>query len=249
MEGAGLALFMVSACLLALLLEHPASPLRQALDSTLLRRALMGIGMGTTAIALIYSPWGRQSGAHLNPAVTLTFLRLGKIAGPDAAFYIAAQFAGGLLGVLAVAALWGRALAHPSVNHVATTPGRAGAVVAFVAEVLISFGMMLLVLNASNRPPISHLTGLFAGALIALYITFEAPLSGMSMNPARTLSSALPARTWNSLWIYFAAPTLGMMLASLAYQQAAGAHEVLCAKLVHTNGKRCIFVRCGFHAE
>ena len=249
MEAAGLAAFMVSACLFGLLLEHPASPVRQALDAAWLRRALMGVAMGSTAVGLIYSPWGRQSGAHLNPAVTLTFLRLGKIAPWDALFYVAAQFAGGIGGVMAAAALTGRALGHPAVNHVATTPGPSGATVAFLAEALISFGMMALVLYFSNRPPIARLTGLFAGAAIALYITLEAPLSGMSMNPARTLGSALPARVWSALWVYFTAPTLGMMLASFAYQKATAAREVLCAKLDHTNDKRCIFLRCGFHAE
>ena len=67
-----------------------------------LQRVFTGICMGLTAIALIHSPWGKRSGAHMNPAVTLTFLRLGHIAPWDAAFYIAAQFIGGTLGVLLV---------------------------------------------------------------------------------------------------------------------------------------------------
>lgn len=105
MEAAGLAAFMVSAGLFATLLEDPESPAHQALASPLLRRALMGLAMGLTAVAIIYSPWGKQSGAHLNPALTLTFWRLGKVAPADACGYVAAQFLGSMFGVYLVCAL------------------------------------------------------------------------------------------------------------------------------------------------
>src|SRR5439155_1638810 len=82
---------------------------------------------------LIYSPWGRRSGAHFNPATTLTFWRLGKVGSADAAFYALAQAAGGLAGVLVAAGLLGESVAHPSVQYVTTIPGPAGASVAFVA--------------------------------------------------------------------------------------------------------------------
>jgi glycerol uptake facilitator-like aquaporin len=103
MEAAGLGIFMLAACTFATLLEHPASPVRQAISDPILRRLLMGLAMGLTAINLIYSPWGKQSGAHLNPSVTLTFWRLGKVASWDALLYIAAQFVGGMTGVLLAA--------------------------------------------------------------------------------------------------------------------------------------------------
>ena len=92
MEAAGLGLFMVSASLFAVLLFHPASPAAPLLGGLLPRRALMGLAM---AVALIYSPWGTRSGAHFNPAVTLTFFRLGKVAGWDAFFHVVAQVVGG----------------------------------------------------------------------------------------------------------------------------------------------------------
>src|ERR1700746_437225 len=88
MEAACLGLFMVSACSFTVLLQHPGSIVRQMIPSAFLRRALTGVAMGLTAIALIYSPWGKQSGAHLNPSITLTFFRLGKIEPWDAGFYI-----------------------------------------------------------------------------------------------------------------------------------------------------------------
>src|ERR1043166_3203452 len=123
MEAAGLGIFMVSPSVFTILLYHPGSPAIQALPEEFPRRILMGMAMGLTAIGIIYSPWGKQSGAHLNPAVTLTFFRLGKVAPWDAVFYIIAQFVGGVAGVALVAALAGHLLAHPSVNYVATLPG------------------------------------------------------------------------------------------------------------------------------
>ena len=91
-------------------------------------------------------------------------------------------------------------------------------------------------------------TGVIAGALVATFITLEAPLSGMSMNPARTFGSALPGRVWDALWIYFTAPPLGMLLASELYVRTRGAGAVICAKFHHHNNKRCIF-NCGYAAR
>ena len=146
-EAAGLALFMLSAATMTTLLEHPASPIRHALPDALVRRMLMGVAMGATAAALIYSPWGRRSGAHFNPAVTLTFLRLGKVARRDALFYGAAQFAGGVLGIAAAAAALRPWIADAAVNYVATTPGAGGEHAAFAGELAISFVLMLTVLT------------------------------------------------------------------------------------------------------
>ncbi|HSB79502.1 MAG TPA: aquaporin [Candidatus Methylomirabilis sp.] len=247
MEAAGLGIFMVSACLFDSLLEHPASPLRQAIADPLTRRALMGVAMGLTAVAIIYSPWGMQSGAHLNPAVTLSFLWLGKVGAWDGLFYILAQFAGGLAGIFLVSALFGPWVSHPSVKYVATIPGMDGPSVAFLAELVISFGLMLVVLITSNTERLARFTGLFAGGLVAAYITLEAPLSGMSMNPARTFASAVPAHALSPLWIYVIAPPLGMLLAAELYRLQAGSRGVRCAKLHHQNDKRCIF-RCGYAA-
>jgi aquaporin Z len=86
-------------------------------------------------------------------------------------------------------------------------------------------------------------TGLCAGALVATYITFEAPISGMSMNPARTFASAVPAHHWVALWLYFTAPLIGMLAAAEVYVRTKGIQSVACAKLHHENHTRCIF--CG----
>ncbi len=247
MEGAGLGFFMISACLFVALLEHPSSPVHTALPDPMTRRALMGIAMGLTAISIIYSPWGKQSGAHINPSVTLTFFRLGKVRAWDAAFYIIAQFAGAAAGVFIAHILIGKIASHPHVNYAATFPGMEGVIIAFIAEVVISFVLMTVVLNVSNTPRIARYTGILAGLLIAAYITFEAPVSGMSMNPARSFGSSLFANDHTGLWIYFTAPLFGMLLAAEAYVRIKGAVAVSCAKLHHKNDKRCI--HCGYPGE
>ena len=248
LEALGLGLFMLSACAFTALLEHPASVLRQALPDPALRRALIGLAMGLTAVALIYSPLGKRSGAHLNPAVTATFWRLGRIESRDALCYAAAQFAGAIAGVALFAALAGHAIvADASVNYVVTVPGMMGRVIAFCAEVSISAGLMYTVLTVSNRPALNRYTGLFAGALVALFIAVEAPLSGMSMNPARTVGSALPSGTWTDAWIYFLAPLAGMLLAAEIYLLGHGKRAILCCKLHHDNDSPCIFA-CRYHA-
>jgi len=241
MEAALLGLFMVSACTFTVLIDHPASPIYHLVPAPPLRRVLTGLAMGSTAIALIYSPWGKQSGAHLNPATTLTFFRLGKVARRDAAAYVAAQFAGGIAGVGLAGLFWGERLADRTTNFAATLPGPAGVGAAFAAEVVIAFVLMTVILRVSNHPTRAHLTGLCAGLLVATYITLEAPISGMSMNPARTLGSAVFARNWTALWIYFVAPPLGMLAAAEHYLRRRGPEAVFCAKLHHQNDKRCIF--------
>ena len=245
MEGAELALFMISACLVTALLQHPASPLRPFLPNDFLRRLLTGLAMAGTAVAIIYSPLGQRSGAHFNPSVTLTYLRLKKIELWDAVFYIVAQFAGGFAGVFVSALLLGGAITDANVNFAATLPGPGGRSLAFAAELGISFVLFLTVLIVSNHAKLSRFTPIFVGILVATYITFESPLSGMSMNPARTLGSALIPRLFEGLWIYFAGPIAGMLLAAEVFVRLRSLRAVHCAKFHHHNSKRCIF-RCEF---
>ena len=245
MEAFGLGVFMVSACAFGTLLEHPGSRAHQAVPDATARRVLMGAAMGLTNIVNIYSPWGKRSGAHINPSTTWTFFRLGKINLWDAIFYSLSQFVGGVTGVLIAQAAIKRFLAHPSVNYVATTPGSRGIAVAFMAEVIISFILMSVVLRVSNTAKLAQYTGLFVSALVMIFISVEAPFSGMSINPARTFGSALSANIWAALWVYFTAPPIGMLLAAEIHLRLKGDQKVFCAKLHHNNNKRCIF-RCNF---
>lgn len=245
-EAWGLGTFMVVACLAATALEHPASPARAAIGDGDVRRVLMGLAMGVTAIAIITSPWGKRSGAHLNPAVTLTFLRLGKVGLVDAAFYVAAQIAGGLAGVGFAYVVLGNALADGSVRFIATTPGGAGVHSALVAEFAMAGTLMLAVLVLSNHPRLARWTPVAAGLLVCLFIVVGAPYSGMSINPARSLASALPSGIFDHFWIYIAGPMLGMLGAAEAYVRVRGAHHVFCAKLDHRGSAHCLF-RCRYN--
>jgi aquaporin Z len=243
MEAAGLALFMVSASVFGSLLESADSPVPQAIPNPLGRRVLMGLAMGCTAVCLIYSPWGQRSGAHINPATTLAFLRMGKVDPRDAAGYIAAQFLGGAAGVLIAWILLGRWLSAAPVSFVTTVPGERGVAVAFATELLLAFLMMTVVLAVSNSRH-ARWTGACAGILVAAFIIFLAPLSGMSINPARTIASALPAREYTAVWIYFVAPPLGMLLAVEARFRLK-ARRTACAKLDHDDRRPCLF--CEWH--
>jgi aquaporin Z len=243
-EAWGLGIFMVAAGVATTIFEYPNSPLQQILPDAFIRRSLIGLLMGITAIAIIYSPWGKRSGAHINPAVTLTFFRLGKIAPWDAFFYVIAQFIGGVLGVVLVTWVVGQPFVNPPVSYVVTVPGVAGVAIAFIAEFILSFGLMLMVLLTSNSKSLANFTGLFAGLMVATYITFEAPFSGMSINPARTFASALPAQIWTGFWIYYFAPPLAMLLAAELYRHYPHRPRVICAKLCPNDETPCIAPEC-----
>jgi aquaporin Z len=245
MEAAELALYLFVTCVVMTLFQHPASPIHKIIPAGIWRRMLAGLVMGITAIGIVMSPWGRQSGAHFNPAVTFTFYRLGKVQSGDAAFYIAAQFLGAIGGVALATYLLRGAPANQAVRYAVTAPGVYGKLTAFIAEVTISFISMSTVLFVSNTERTARYTPYFAGVLIATYITLETPLSGMSMNPARTFGSAFHARYWHSLWIYFIAPTLGMLSAAEVFLRVRKGAPPLCAKLYHSTDKRCIF-NCGY---
>lgn len=244
-EGAELAIFMVSACLCTTVLFHSSYPTLRLIPNAALRRCLMGAGMGITAIFIIRCPMGQRSGAHFNPAITLAYLRLRKIAKWDALFYVVFQFIGGVFGVALSAILLGNRLSAPSVDYAVTVPGRYGTAAAFGAELFMSALLMAAVLWMSNRPSVARYTSYVVGALIMLYVLLFAPVSGFSINPARTTGSAVMACVWTAIWVYFTAPLLGMIGAAEIYLRVYGAERILCAKL-HPDPKYPCPFRCTF---
>jgi aquaporin Z len=217
-EAAALATFMISACLIVVLIEYPGSPLYAKIPNDTIRLYIIGAELGLTAYFLVASPWGKRSGPHMNPAFTLSFFLLGEIGLWDAMFYVIFQFIGGAGGVALSAALIGAPIHHPSVGYVITVPGQSGAMIAFIAEFIMSATLIVLVLIFSNSKRLQPWIPLLVGVLIGAYIAFEAPLSGMSINPARTFASAIVANQWSSIWVYFTAPVLGMVLASQTFR-------------------------------
>ncbi len=250
MEAWGLGIFMVSAVLFTILFEHPDMSLHQLIETPWVRRLCIGIAMGLTAIGIMYSPWGKRSGAHLNPAVTLAFYRLGKIDGRQSIYYILFQFIGGYLGVAIFQVLLSDWSSIPQVRYAVTVPGSWGIAGAFLLEALLSFILLIVVLFASNRKQIMRFTPVFAGILLTLFILLEAPYSGMSINPARTVASAIPAWVWASSWIYFIAPPVGMLIASevFLYIKKYSPGQIPCPTdpTATCTSKRCVYM-CHCH--
>jgi aquaporin Z len=244
-EALGLGFFMLAANAFAVLMFHPGSPIPKWFPQPIVQRSLMGVSMGLSLIGIVYSPWGGRSGAHLNPAFSLAYWSLGKMSPTDTVAYSVSHFVGGALGMGLAYLLLGKLIANPSVNYVATLPGAGGPVAALGAEFIISFVLLLVVLVVSNRTSLARYTGICAGSCLAMFIAVESPISGTSLNPARTVASALFASQWTSIWLYFIAPISGMLAATLAYTMARGRAAVFCAKLYHRPGVPCLF--CNYH--
>jgi aquaporin Z len=217
MEAAGLSGFIIGASLMTVFLEHPEMPaMRSAFgEYPTLRLVPLGIVLGGYITGVVYL-FGKRSGAHINPAVTWSFFRLGKIGFPDAVFYTLAQFAGAAAAAQLMKLALGNYYSDGPIRFVVTEPARwdASGAAAFAAEFFISFVLMLASLIAANSRRLEKFAAPLTGGLIALYLIFETPLSGMSLNPARSFGSALAAGEWRHLWIYFVAPPLAMLLAA-----------------------------------
>ncbi len=167
--------------------------------------------MGLTALYIFTSLWGRKSGAYINPAVTIARFRLKQISSIDCIFYILFQLAGGTFGIWLVYLIIPNLFSNPAINYIITQPGKEGEVVAFVAEFFISFVLISVVLFSEKDQRFSRYTVFIVAVLIQLFISFEAPLSGMSMNPARTFASAFVGKQWHGFWIYCVAPLAAML--------------------------------------
>ena len=243
-EGAELAWFMVAACVASVVLFGVGSVGMRLVPSAEVRRLVMGAAMGGTAVRIIHSPMGKRSGAHFNPAITLTYLWLGKIGVWDAVGYVVGQFAGGVAGVGIAALMMGRLLAQPSVNYAVTVPGIGGTAGAFGAELFMASLLMGVVLWMTNRRRLAGYTSYAVGVLITGYVFFFAPVSGFSINPARTVGSAVFAQVWTAEWVYFVAPLAGMFGAAAVYVYWFGIESVLCAKLHASPSVLCPY-RCG----
>lgn len=220
-EGWALGMFMISASVATVLLYDPRAPTFGLIENEFWKRALMALAMAGTAAAIIYSPWGKRSGAHMNPAFTLSFWAMGKINTVDAVYYGLFQFVGGLCGSLLSYVLTGGLLADPQANWAVTVPGPQGVAAALFSELIIAFILMFVVAVMLNSK-FDQLIGIVAGGLIFLYVLYESPYSGFGMNPARSFSSALPANTWTAFWVYLIAPPTGMLTAVFVHSYVLG---------------------------
>lgn len=220
MEAVGLAVFVAFASAFTVLLFHPDSPVGKAVGDPGARYAVLGAGMFPIVLfGILKAPWGKRSGGHINPAVTLAFWRLGKISAVDAAFYILFQFLGAIVAVGIVARVLGPLYSHPAIDFAANKPGPDGAALAFAIEFAITFGLMTLILWVGNDERLEPRLPLFVALLIAFYLTIATPFTGMSLNPARTAGSAVWASERPALWIYFVAPVAATLLVAELYRR------------------------------
>jgi aquaporin Z len=242
-EFAGTAIMLFLGIGAVALMWAPGSPM-PVMPNPALRRLITGIMFAAGATLVVYSPLGQRSGGHINPAVTLAFWRAGKVPTRDAVAYVLAQFAGALAGALAAGLVWREMT--PAIQYAATTPGEGySAMTALIGETVITFLLVFTIFVCVNKPHLAPRTGLIAGALVALIVMIEAPVSGASLNPARTLGPAIMVPLYRDVWLYFVGPCLGALIAVAAYMQQWGSSTV-CAKLYHTEKYPCPFEQCGY---
>ena len=221
-EAMGVALFMIASCGTAVLFHHPDSPVRQFLgESKLLRRSVQALVIGVFLLVIIFNPAGKRSGSHINPAVTLSFRYLGKISTADAFWYITFQCGAAVLSGFVMYQLLKTWYPHPDVNYnlSAPKPGMGGWPIAFLAEFFISTLLMLVTLTTLHSEKFRKKNGLFNIGLIMLYIIVEAPFSGMSTNPARSLGTAAGALNFIGYWLYVVAPISAMFLTTALFRR------------------------------
>jgi aquaporin NIP len=175
---------------------------------------------GLIVMAMIYAT-GHLSGAHINPAVTLAFTLTRHFPAREALAYIAAQVAGAIAGALALLAVW---TDKPAALG-ATVPS-VGTGSAFVYElILTAFLMFVIIAVATDTRAVGAAAAIAIGGTVALDALFGGPVTGASMNPARSLGPALASGEWHQLWIYIAAPLLGAATGALAYETVRGRPE------------------------
>jgi aquaporin Z len=221
-EAVGPMAFLTLSSLAAVLFHHPDSVVARAMGpQEWVQRIGVGLVVGGLVAAMAYSPWGKRSGAHFNPAVTLGFWQLGHIRTADALWYGLAQFTGALVAGFGMFWLLKPWFGHSAIHHNTTQPpdGAHGWAVALGAEMLISAALMLVLLWSLHSTQLTKWTGAFVGVLLALFVVVESPLSGMSLNPARTLGAAAAARSGPGLWLYFLGPFAAMWATAELYRR------------------------------
>jgi aquaporin Z len=246
MEAAELAMLMLSICCAGTIFYGTKSPLAYLGLPWSERAAMMGLAVAGATYAIIKSPLGRRTGAHFNPALTVAYFSLRRIHHWDALGYIIAQFAGGIAGVSLAHQLLRTSLSDFPVRFVVTIPGKNGELLACLAELMTSFILMGVVLIASNHRKLAKVSPLFVALVTVFSYLTSASIAGYSVNPARSVSSALFAHIWWGIWIYLVVPCLGMMIAAYVYQSVAGRDRVYCVKVFHDCRSTCPF-DCHFH--
>jgi aquaporin Z len=212
-----------------------------------LRLLLTGLCFAGSGSLVAISPLGRLSGGHINPSVSLAFWLDGKMHFHDLSGYIAGQILGGMMGAAILVGVWRK---HAlSVHNGMTLPGEGWALwQVFAAEVILTGLLVLLIFIFVSSRRLMRWTPFMTWIVVALIVWLEAPISGTSLNIARSFGPALMSNVWTAQWLYAIAPTLGGALGWAAFRLGAKAgRDVLTGKLFHVPNYRTVF-NCEPHA-
>jgi aquaporin Z len=231
-ELVGTALLVSAGVSVVIAMFGQGTPMEMLIPNEGARRLLTGFLFGLVGAIITVSPVGRISGAHLNPAVTLAFLAEGKLARRDAVGYVVAQLLGGLVSIAPLRA-WGPM--GRSVRYGATIPLRGMSVGwPLLGEVGVTCALVALIFVMASHRRTRRFTPWSIAPLFGLMVWLEAPLSGTSANPARSLGPAILAGDVSDLWLYFVGPAAGALLAvALLRARIVGIHRPPAARVAH----------------
>ena len=233
-ELVGTALLVLGGLSLVIFMFGSGSPMARVLPSEGLRRLITGFLFGTTGALIAVSPVGKESGAHINPIVSLGFRLMGKLELKLTLVYIFAQLAGAIVGAWPLL-LWGSM--GRSVAFGATLPGEGfSTTTVFLGEVVTTFATVASLTMFLAFRKIRPFTPALFPPLYSVMVWAESPISGTSTNPARSLGPALISGQWQGWWIYWLGPLLGTLLALMAFSYLAKRIEV--AKLYYFDSDR-----------
>lgn len=213
-------------------------PMEHWIPDASTRRLIAGLLFSGTGSLIAISPLGKLSGAHINPSVSLAFWLQGKMHRQDFVGYVIAQCLGAIVGAFLLVRIWGSYAA--SVNNGMTLPGGDYTLeMVFFAEVSMTFLLVLLIFWFVSSHRLLRWTPLITWIVVAVMVWLESPISGTSLNPARSLGPALISGHWNAQWLYAVAPLSGAMLAVVVFPIFE--RSVLTGKLFHVPHYRSIF--------
>lgn len=235
--------FLVFIALSAVTLNFGSgSPLAIVLPNSSTRRLITGLILAGSGPLVAISPLGKLSGAHINPAVSLAFWLQGKMHQHDLVGYIASQFLGAVLGAGLVVLIWRERAA--SVHNGVTAPGVGYPIWSvFLIEMGFTCLLVLAIFLFVSSHRLMRWTPLMTWMLVALIYWQAAPISGASLNPARSFGPALVSWFWYDQWLYYLASPIGALLAVVLFRSLSlvGINDVLTAKMFHAPRYRCIF--------
>jgi aquaporin Z len=229
----------------AIVLNFGTQFMQDMIPSFSVRLLLTGVLFAGGATFVVYSPVGRISGAHINPAVSFAFLLEKKLGVREFVVFSFMQILGSIIAAIMALLVWSENARK--VNLGMTLPGKGYSIgLVFLIEVFIAFLLINLIFYFLHRRNLTRLTGVAVGLLIAVLVFLTAPITGTSLNPARSIGPAFASFNFSYLWLYITAPILGSFVAVTIHKKIAFLHGPLCAKLNHQRkDKRCLY-DCNF---